>query len=274
MTLTPLIRALLLDMDGVLFQGESVLPGAAAFMAVIRQTRHAFVTNNPTLSAQAVASKLARLGLGHHDARLVVTSAAATADYLAQLKPGFRYFAVGADGLHQALRQKGRPDREQADFVVVGEGEGLDYRSLTTGINLILRKGARLVGTNPDANVDGTFEGRHCVLPGGGALLAPFCVATGVQPLVIGKPEPFLYQMALERLAVEPADCVMVGDRPDTDIEGAQRLGMKTALVRTGRFRPGEPLPDGVRPDWDVTSLKALLSAWGWRLKSGQDHSV
>jgi HAD superfamily hydrolase (TIGR01450 family) len=167
---------------------------------------------------------------------------------------------VGAEGLHLALREVGVEDPAQADFVVVGEGPGLDYASLTRGINLIVKQGARLVATNPDVNVDATIDGQHRLVPGGGALVAPFAVASGVQPVIIGKPHPLLFEMALEQLGCEPEHCLMIGDRPDTDIAGAGAIGMKTALVRTGRFAPGEPWPDGLpRPDWDAGNLEQLL---------------
>lgn len=253
-------RTLLLDMDGVLYHGDCLLPGAADFLAAIAGLPHLFVTNNPTRTPQDVANHLADLGLPRPDPDRILTSAQATADWLARAKPGFRYFAVGAAGLHRELEQVGTPDPEAADFVVVGEGPGLDYEQLTIGLNLILTHGARLVATNPDATVDAVHAGQHLILPGGGALVAPFAVATGVTPTVIGKPEPLLYQMALRRLGCEAGECLMVGDRPDTDIAGAARLGMWTALVRSGRFAPGAPWPDGLpRPDWDLDRLADLI---------------
>ncbi|MGB0723580.1 MAG: HAD-IIA family hydrolase, partial [Gammaproteobacteria bacterium] len=149
-------------------------------------------------------------------------------------------------------------DTRAPDYVVVGEGAGIDFEQLSLAINLVLR-GARLIGTNPDNSVDATRDGKRWVLPGGGALIAPIVTATGVTPTVIGKPEPLLYEIAMGHLGVSAGECLMVGDRPDTDIAGAQRLGMKTALVRTGRFGPGEPWPDGQpRPDYDVRSLAEL----------------
>lgn len=259
--------AVLLDMDGVLFHGEAPLPGAADLLNALADTPHLFLTNNPILAPDAVAAKFARMGLPAPDPVRILTSAAATAAWLNARKPGFRYYAVGADGLHQALAAVGTPDTAQADFVVVGEGAGLDYESLTTGINLVLKQGARLVVTNPDHTVDATVGGRHRVLPGGGALVAPFVVATERAPVVIGKPEPLLYRMALRQLGVEPGAAVMVGDRPDTDIAGAARLGMWTALVRTGRFAPGVAWPADIpSPDWDVLDLSTLMDAWraGW----------
>ncbi len=256
------IDAVLLDMDGVLYHGERALPDAASFMRRIAFLPHAFITNNPILPPAAVAETLARLGFERPDPAQIITSAQATALHLAEQQPGFRYFAVGAAGLHQALAEVGTADQQAADFVVVGEGAGLDYESLTTGINLILKQGARLVGTNPDTTVDATIDGCHRILPGGGALLAPFAIATGVEPLIIGKPQPLLFEIALQRLGIETEHCLMVGDRPDTDIAGAARLGMRTALVRTGRFAPGKPWPEGLpRADWDCDNLEQLSDA-------------
>lgn len=254
-------RYLLLDMDGVLYHGERAIEDAPAFLRAVSHRSYAFITNNPILPPAAVADKLARLGFDRPDERRIVTSAEATAAWLQKEQPGFRYFAVGADGLHRALREHGVEDAENADFVVTGEGPGLDFETLTTGINLILKKGARLVATNPDTTVDATRNGEHIVVPGGGALVAPFAAATGAEPVIIGKPNPLLYEMAMARLGCEPHECLMIGDRPDTDIAGAARLGMMTALVRTGRFAPGAPWPEGLpEPDWDVNSLSELLA--------------
>ena len=247
-------------MDGVLYHGEKPLPGAIDFVRRLADTPHLFLTNNPINTPDAVADKLERLGFPAVEAEQVLTSAQAAALWLSRKKPGFRYYAVGADGLHLALSACGRPDEETAEFVVVGEGAGLDYQSLSRGIHLILKKGARLVVTNPDHSVDAEIDGEHRVLPGGGALVAPFSVATGAEPVVIGKPEPLLFEMALERLGCKPEECLMIGDRPDTDIAGAAALGLSTALVRTGRFGPGEAWPAGVpRPDWDEPGLESLI---------------
>jgi HAD superfamily hydrolase (TIGR01450 family) len=252
-------RAILLDMDGVLYHGDKALPGAIEFLRRLAAIPHIFLTNNPIQTSDAVAAKLMRLGFPHVEPEQVLTSAQATAHWLSKQQADFRYYAVGADGLHQALRACGQPDKERADFVVVGEGPGLDYQTLSRGIHLILKQGARLVVTNPDHNVDAEIDGEHRVLPGGGALVAPFVVATGVEPVVIGKPEPLLFEMALERLGCAPEQCLMIGDRPDTDIAGAAALGLATAMVRTGRFAPGEAWPNRLpRPDWDEDSLEAL----------------
>ena len=218
-----------------------------------------FLTNNPIASAEDVVKKMARLGLGYFSAEQVLTSGRATACYLQQLKPHFRFYAIGAQALHDALLQYGRPDDQHADFVVVGEGAGLTYKSLSKGMTLILKHGAQLISTNPDTSVDGFCDAQPCVLPGGGALVAPFEVATGFKATVIGKPQPLLYEMALQQLGLKALDCLMIGDRPDTDIVGAQELGIATALVRTGRFDDTNEWPaDQARPNFDVLNLNEL----------------
>ena len=255
------LRALLLDMDGVLYHGDRPLPGAAALMQRLDARPHLFVTNNPRRTPEAVAARLAAMGLPRPAPSAILTSALATAKRLAAIKPGFSWFAIGEDGLGSALiAAGGRRDPLRADFVVVGEGPGIDFDSLTRGINLVLQRGARLVVTNPDVSVDDRHAGQHRVLPGGGALVAPLALACEVEPLVIGKPQPALFEMACARLGCAPADCVMIGDRPDTDIAGALGAGMRAALVRSGRFRPGAPWPQELpRPHWDVPDLPHLL---------------
>ncbi len=251
--------AILLDMDGVLFHGMNPIEGAIDFMLSIEYIPHVFVTNNPIRLPKSMADKMAEIGFKRPAEELIITSGEATAAWLAQQKPNFSFFAIGAGGLHQSLQKYGYEDKEKADYVIVGEGEGLDYASLTTGINLIIKQGAQLISTNPDTSVDAFYRGKRAILPGAGALVAPFITATGKQPVTIGKPKPLLYEIALQELQAQASDCLMIGDRPDTDIAGAQQLGIQTALVRTGRFAPGEKLPDNMpAPDWDVDNLMQL----------------
>lgn len=242
-------------MDGVLYRGEAAIPGAADFLSSISHLPHRFITNNSSITDDQVFAKLRRLGFSVSDAGQILTSAQVTARVLAQECPGFRYFAVGGEGLQQALAAVGEKAEVKVDYVVVGEGQGLDYESLTRGINLIL-EGATLVGTNPDTSVDTTVNGQRQIVPGGGSLAAPFALASGQETRFIGKPFAAMYQAALTDMGCGAEDCVMVGDRPDTDIAGAVELGLKTLLVRTGRFGPGEAYPANLpRPDWDVNHL-------------------
>jgi HAD superfamily hydrolase (TIGR01450 family) len=251
--------AFLLDMDGVLYRGDAAIPGAREFLQAIREHPHLCITNNSSVTPETIADKLARLGFSGIGPERILTSAGATAEFLHRETPGFRYFAVGGPGLREALSRLGTEDTETPDYVVVGEGPGLSYESLARGLNCLATSRARLVGTNPDPNLDGTLNGRPALLPGGGALMAPFAVAAGLEPLFIGKPEPWLYREALRRLGCAAEETIMIGDRPDTDILGAAELGLMTVLVRTGRFGRKQPYPKGLpRPDFDVGELSEL----------------
>jgi NagD protein len=256
--------AILLDMDGVLFHGMNPIQGAIDFMDSIAHIPHVFVTNNPIRLPESMANKMFEIGFKRPDEKSIITSGEATAAWLAQQKQKFRFFAIGANGLHQSLQKYGESDQNNADYVVVGEGEGIDYSALTTGINLILKQNAQLICTNPDTSVDAFYRGKRAILPGAGALVAPFVTATGKQPIIIGKPEPLLYEIALQALQMPANECLMIGDRPDTDILGAQQLGIQTALVRTGRFAPNEKLPNNMQaPNWDVENLIQLKNLLG-----------
>jgi len=251
--------AFLLDMDGVLYRGDHAIPEARTFLRAIADFSYLLITNNSSTTPEALASKLVRLGFPEIDPTRILTSAIATAAFLQAEKPGFSYFSVGGSGLHNALRRYGTDDADEPDYVIVGEGEGLTYESLTLGINRLIYGKAKLIGTNPDPALDGTRNGQAIVLPGGGALIAPFAAATGLEPLFIGKPERWLFIEALHRLNRSANEAIMVGDRPDTDIKGAAQLGIVTVLVRTGRFPPDMPYPDGLpKPDFDVNSLNEL----------------
>lgn len=255
--------AILLDMDGVLFHGMNAIDGAIDFMQKIAHIPHVFITNNPIRQPQAMADKMAELGFSRPADQAIITAGEATALWLSQQTPHYRFFSIGAIGLHNSLSKYGIADAKNADYVVVGEGEGIDYSAITTGVNLILKQGAKLISTNPDTSVDAFYKGKRAIMPGGGALVAPFEIATGQKAITIGKPKPLLYQIALEALNVQASDCLMIGDRPDTDIIGAQQLGIQTALVRTGRFAPAESLPDNMKtPDWDVNNLAELMRKW------------
>ncbi|MCK5663495.1 MAG: HAD-IIA family hydrolase [Thiotrichaceae bacterium] len=265
--------AILLDMDGVLYHGNQPLNHAIGFMQSIQHIPHCFITNNPTLLPRNIADKLETMGFQRPKIENILTSGEATALWLSEQNKSYRYFAIGSQGLHEALNKYGHYDEQHADYVVIGEGAGIDYKSLTTGINLIINHKARLVSTNPDITVDGEIEGKHVILPGGGTLVSPFIQATGQQPITIGKPFPLLYEMAIKRLGVKAQNSLMIGDRPDTDIKGAANLGMKTALVRTGRFLPNEPLPDDCPvPDWDILNLLQLQQEFKNAISDGENN--
>ena len=249
----------LIDMDGVIYRGDEAIPEAIYFLDTIQDYPYLFLTNNSSITPEAVLDQLKKLGVCHCDIKNILTSAMATAGYLHQVTPGFTYYAVGGPGLHTALAKYGTADEDAPDYVVVGEGEGLDYHAVTMGITMLLRGRSKLIGTNPDVSLDSTYNGSPAVLPGCGALIAPFQVGSGMEPLFVGKPSQIMYKQGLNALGRKPGEVFMIGDRPETDIKGAAQSGLRTILVTTGRFRPDDLYPAHTpRPDLIIDSLAEL----------------
>ncbi|MDR7555856.1 MAG: HAD-IIA family hydrolase [Armatimonadota bacterium] len=249
------LRALLFDMDGVLYRGRTPLPGAAALLSYLDGARvpYALVTNNSTRTPRQYARLLAQMGMRVPAAR-IVTSATSTAAYLRRvLRPGARVLVVGEAALRRALVDAGfAPAGERPAAVVVGLDRRVSYRKLAAATQALL-DGARFVLTNPDLLLP-TDAG---VIPGAGSLAAALQAATGRRPTVIGKPHPRLLREALARLGVAPAESAIVGDQVATDVAAGRAAGLYTILVRTGVGATGRR-PRGPRPDLVVRDLREL----------------
>ncbi|MFM8319686.1 MAG: HAD-IIA family hydrolase [Chloroflexota bacterium] len=228
------VRALILDMDGVLWRGSQPIGDLPAIFAAIERLglRVVLATNNATLTVTQYQQKLAQFGV-QLEAWQIINSPTATAAYLKRRYPeGGPVYVVGELGLVEAMEQQGfhlTPDGEQPLAVVAGLDRGMTYAKIDWATRYI-RAGALFVGTNPDV----TFPAPYGLAPGAGAVLAAIQAATDVRPIIVGKPEPEMYRVALERLGCSAAETLVVGDRLDTDIAGAQALGCPTALVLTG----------------------------------------
>lgn len=262
----PRLRALLFDMDGVLYRGRMPLPGAAALLAFLDQAGipYALVTNNSTRTPRQYARLLARMGMQVPPAR-IVTSSVCTAAYLREVLPaGARVLVVGEAALRRALVDAGFvPAWERAAAVVVGLDRRVSYRKLALATRALL-EGARFVLTNPDRLLP-TESG---VIPGAGSLAAALQAATGRRPTIIGKPHPRLLREALARLGVRPAQTAIVGDQVATDVAAGRAAGLYTILVRTGVGTPGHRTARLARPDLIVGDLRELhrrLAAGGRR---------
>ncbi|NTV65079.1 MAG: HAD-IIA family hydrolase [Oscillochloris sp.] len=255
------IRAVLFDMDGVLYRGKQVLPGVAELLAFLteRGIGYACITNNASMTPGQYEQKLAEMGIAV-PARLVLTSALATARHLRGLyPPGTRVMIVGMRGLREALLDDGHfvEDRSAPELLVQGADFELTYATLKAA-TLAIRAGARYVATNPDR----TFPAEEGLIPGAGAVMAALMAATDATPLVIGKPAPTMFLVAAELLGVGPAQVLMIGDRLDTDIAGAQGAGMRSALVLTGVSQAEDIAAGPAAPDMVVAGLPELLAAW------------
>lgn len=259
------LRGLLFDLDGVIYTGARAIPGASELLAEARRRQMPFllVTNNSTRSAAAVAGALARMGI-HVAPEEILTSSAAAAGFVREhAGPSARVLVIGEAGLREAVADAGLQvvEDEAADWVVAGLFRQFDYAWLTRAVRAILN-GARFVATNADALLP--VEG-GAYLPGAGSIVGSIAIATGVQPTVIGKPEPVLFRQGVERLgSPPPARVAMIGDRLDTDIHGAARAGLSTILVLTGISTAAEAETSTPRPDLVLPDLPALARLLGW----------
>lgn len=252
----------LLDLDGVVYRGEEAVTGAVAALTAARAAgmRLSYVTNNASRPPEDVATHLRRLGLPAEPAD-VVTSAQAAARLLAeQLPSGAAVLVVGGEGLRRALIERGLAPVGSADdapaAVVQGYAPDVDWRSLAEGAIAVAR-GLPWVATNTDLTIP-TARG---IAPGNGTLVAAVATATGRTPVVAGKPEAPLHREAVRRSNARHP--LVVGDRLDTDIEGAVRAGTDSLLVLSGVTAPADLLAaaPGQRPTYLARGVGGLLAA-------------
>jgi HAD superfamily hydrolase (TIGR01450 family) len=250
----------LLDLDGTVYLSGAAIPGAAEALrkADAAGMRLAYVTNNAFRTPAAIAALLTSFGVpaGPED---VVTSAQAAARMLAERLPaGAPVLVVGGSGLRMAVRERGlRPVSTAADrplAVVQGYSPDVSYSILAEG-GLAVAAGALFVASNGDL----TLPSRRGNQPGNGSLVQVIATATGVQPLVAGKPETPLHHESVLRTGAEHP--LVVGDRLDTDIEGARRVDADSLLVLTGVTSPAEAIlaPPAQRPTYLAEDLAGLL---------------
>ncbi len=263
------ITHLIADMDGVLWHGDEPMSGLKAFFDFLRQQHIDFIlaTNNSSRTPEQYAAKLARFGVEVAPER-VLTSALVAAAYLADIAPpGSRVYAIGGEGLERALEEQSFVLIDKgAAYVVVGWDRQLTWDKLETAA-LLIHAGAEFIGTNPDVNYP---TGRGPV-PGNGAQLAALEVATGVAPVVVGKPEPRMYEEALRRMGAQRATTAMLGDRLDTDIVGAARIGLTTALVFSGIASEADVAASPIKPDLVCADIGELTRVWREQLHSRRD---
>ena len=223
--------AFISDMDGVIYHGNNLLPGAADFVRMLeeRNLKYLFLTNSSERTPRELAEKLARLGVSVAPEHFY-TSALATADFLSRQKPGCSVFAIGEAGLTNALYEKEISMNDiDPDYVVIGESRTYSFERLEKAVHLVLN-GAKLIGTNPDL----TGPTEKGIVPATGALISPIELATAHKAYFIGKPNPFMMRRAVEYLNAMSKETVIIGDRMDTDIIAGVEAEVDTVLVLSG----------------------------------------
>lgn len=245
----------LIDMDGVIYRGKQLIPGADQFVRTLLERRipFAFLTNNSQRTRRDVACKLQRMGIPvdeHH----IFTCAMATARFVAQQKPNGTAYVIGEGGLLHALHRNGYAIvDDDPDYVIVGEGRTFNMEIVEAAVRMILR-GAKLIATNLDPNCP-TAAGTR---PGCGAIVAMLESATGRKAFSVGKPSPVMMRAARKELGLSSENTIMIGDTMDTDILGGVAMGYRTVLVLTGSTSQEDFALFAYRPDLILDSIADL----------------
>lgn len=222
----------LLDLDGTVYRGNQPIPGAVRFMEHLREQNipYLFLTNNSSTTPDKVADCLSHMGIPAKSNEVYTTSMAIAAYLKAHVQPGARIYAIGEEGLLQELKQGGyRLTEDRPDYVVVGIDRTFSYEKLAIAAKAI-RDGARFLATNSDA----ALPTEHGLAPGNGSLVAAIAVASGSQPIVVGKPEALIVDYALQHLGTTKSETLIVGDNLHTDILAGINSEVDSLLVLTG----------------------------------------
>jgi phosphoglycolate/pyridoxal phosphate phosphatase family enzyme len=251
-------RGWLFDLDGTVYLGDALIPGAAAAIRALRADgrRLAFLSNKPIQTRDDYAAKLTRLGIPAAPDE-VINSSLVLARHLQGLDPGAPVFVIGEPPMIAEMRAHGFEVRDDARvrWVAIAFDRTFSYAKLDTALQAV-RQGARLIATNPD---------RTCPVEGGeipdcaGMIAAVEAVTGQTVEAIVGKPSPIILEVALRALGVAAAEAVMVGDRLETDIAMGKRLGLHTILVLSGVTRPDDPRIAALAPDHVLRSIEELI---------------
>lgn len=232
------MKNFIIDMDGVLIEGKSMIPGADRFIDQLREQGRKFLllTNNPAYTPRDLAHRLQATGININENQ-IFTSALATASFLNRQRPNGKAYVLGESGLTSAIHDIGYIITDmEPDYVVLGETSSYNFQMIKKAIRLIHDNGARFIATNPDAS--GPSEGG--IVPACGAMAALIEKATGVSPYFVGKPNALMIRTALNYMNAHSENTIMIGDRMDTDIVAGVTSGMETILVLSGVTREAD----------------------------------
>ncbi len=252
------ITHIIIDMDGVLYLGDQPMPSLQEFFTFLRERPIQFIlaTNNSTRTSQEYVDKLAKMGVEVSPDEILV-SGQATARFLAREYPrGTRAHVFGMDPLKKAMIDEGfiLAD-EDVQLVVASMDRGITYEKLKRA-TILIRAGARFISTN----LDTTYPSEEGLIPGTGTMIVALEAASGVKSQAIGKPEPTMYQMAMEMMSANAETTAALGDRGDTDILGGKRAGLTTICVLSGSSDRAEAVAYGA--DMIFDDIARLLETW------------
>ena len=257
-------KGFIIDMDGVIYKGNKVLPGVREFIEWLQreEKQYLFLTNNSGMTPMELRQKLLRMGLDVTEDHFY-TSALATAAFLKTQAPGCSAYVIGEAGLLNALYDAGITMNDvNPEYVVVGEGKTYSFDTITKAVNLV-KNGAKLIGANSD--VSGPIE--HGIAPACKALTTPIEMATGKKAYYCGKPNPLMMRTGLRMLGCHSEDSVIIGDRMDTDIIAGTECGASTVLVLSGVSDIDTPKQYAYQPTM-------ILDGVGDIVKLAADHLI
>jgi len=248
----------LIDMDGVVYRGNQLIPGADRFVRLLREREipFCFLTNNSQRTRRDVVAKLARMGIEVGEEH-IFTCAMSTARFLAEQKKNGTAFVIGEGGLLNALHTNGYAVVDHdPDYVIVGEGRTFNLELVEAAVRMIV-KGAKLIATN----LDPSCPSDKGIRPGCGAMVAMLEAATGVKAFSVGKPSPVMMRGARKELGLTTDETTMIGDTMETDILGAVQLGFRTILVLSGGTKLEVLSQYAYVPDLIVESVAELVES-------------
>jgi 4-nitrophenyl phosphatase len=252
------IKHLIIDMDGVLYLGDRPMPGLCEFIAFLRERSITFIlaTNNSTRTPQEYVDKLARMGAQVSPAEILVSGQAVARFLAREYPPGTPVHGFGNPSLKEALTDEGFVlADENVPLVVASMDRAVTYEKLKRA-TLLIRGGARFVATN----LDPTNPSEEGLIPGTGSMIVALEAASGAKPTAIGKPEPIMFQLAMDQMGAQPNSTAAIGDRADTDILGGKRAGLTTICVLSGSSDRAEAEAAGA--DMIFDDIAHLLQTW------------
>lgn len=251
-------EAFICDMDGVIYHGNQLLPGAVEFLKWIGETgkKFLFLTNSSERTPRELREKLIRLGVEVPE-ECFYTSALATADFLATQKPAGSAYVIGEAGIINALYDAGYSMNDMnPDYVVVGDTRRYSYHQLEHAVKLVMN-GSRLIGTNPD--LTGPIE--NGIAPATGALIAPIELSTNSKAYFVGKPNPLIMRKAMKKLGVKAESVAIIGDRMDTDIIAGVESELMTVLVLSGVTAMSDLPRFAYRPNYILNGIGDVVNS-------------
>jgi len=249
-------KAYICDMDGVLFHGNKLIDGAKEFVDWLKKQgkKFLFLTNSSGSSPKELQQKLAHMTIEVGEEHFM-TSALATASFLASQRPNAGVFVIGESGLINALHHRGfYIDQVNPDYVIVGETQTYNFQQIQHAIQLVLN-GARLIGTNPDL----TGPAEQGIVPACRALISPIEMATGRKAYFIGKPNPLMMRHAIKKIRCRREETLIIGDRMDTDIIAGIESEIETVLVLSGITKKDDLKLFPYQPDHVLDSVVDII---------------